>query len=154
MNYYTEIKEQIINNEITKKVKDYSKNKSDLQTYYNIGKLLKEAGKHYGEGIIKEYSIKLRNEIDKKYNTTTLKRMRQFYLLIQKGAPMAHQLSWSNYVEILPIDDINEVNYYIDISSKLNLTKRELRQRIKSNEYERLDENTKLKLINKDEPKV
>ena len=151
MNYYTEIKEQIINNEITKKIKDYSKNRSDLTTYYNIGKLLSEAGKHYGEGIIKEYSIKLKNEI---YNTTTLKRMRQFYLLIQKGAPLAHQLSWSNYVEILPIDDINEVNYYIDISSKLNLTKRELRGRIKSNEYERLDKNTKLKLINKDEPKV
>ena len=36
MNYYDEIKEQIINNEITKKVKDYSKNKSDLETYYNI----------------------------------------------------------------------------------------------------------------------
>ena len=51
MNYYNEIKEQIINNEITKKVKDYSKNRSDLETYYNIGKLLKEAGKHYGEGI-------------------------------------------------------------------------------------------------------
>ena len=53
MNYYNEIKIQIINNELTKKVKDYSKNKSDLQTYYNIGKLLTEAGKHYGEGIIK-----------------------------------------------------------------------------------------------------
>lgn len=30
MNYYNEIKEQILNNEITKRVKDYSKNKSDL----------------------------------------------------------------------------------------------------------------------------
>ena len=49
MNYYNEIKEQIINNEITKKVKDYSKNKSDLNTYYSIGKLLAEAGKHYGD---------------------------------------------------------------------------------------------------------
>ena len=56
MNYYNEIKEQIINNEITKKIKDYSKNRSDLNTYYKVGKLLLEAGKHYGEGIIKEYS--------------------------------------------------------------------------------------------------
>ena len=53
MNYYDEIKEQIINNEIIKRVKDYSKNRSDLNTYYNVGKLLSEAGKHYGEGIIK-----------------------------------------------------------------------------------------------------
>ena len=79
MNYYNEIKELIINNEVTKKVKDYSKNKSDLITNYNIGKLLVDAGKHYGEGIIKEYSKGLKSEINKKYDTTTLKRMRQFY---------------------------------------------------------------------------
>ena len=59
MNYYDEIKTKLINNEFTKKVKDYSKNKSDLDTYYYVGKMLNEAGKHYGEGIIKEYSIKL-----------------------------------------------------------------------------------------------
>ena len=47
MNYYDEIKTELVNNEITKKVKDYSKNKSDLTTYYNVGKLLAGAGKHY-----------------------------------------------------------------------------------------------------------
>ena len=52
LNYYDEIKKELLNNEITKKVKNYSINKSDLTTYYNIGKLLKEAGKHYGDGII------------------------------------------------------------------------------------------------------
>ena len=52
MNYYKEIKTEIINNEITKKIKDYSKNKSDLTTYYNVGKLLSEAGKRYGEGCL------------------------------------------------------------------------------------------------------
>ena len=72
MNYYNELKEQILNNEITKRVKDYSKNKSDLTTYYNVGKLLSEAGKHYGEGIIKEYSEKLTKEFGKGYSTKTL----------------------------------------------------------------------------------
>ncbi len=72
MNYYNEIKEQILNNEITKRVKDYSKNKSDLTTYYHVGKLLSEAGKHYGEGIIKEYSEKLTKEFGKGYSTKTL----------------------------------------------------------------------------------
>ena len=66
MNYYDEIKNELINNEVTKKVKDYSKNKSDLTTYYNVGKLLAEAGKHYGEGIIKEYSSRLSIELNKK----------------------------------------------------------------------------------------
>ena len=62
MNYYDEIKKELLNNEITKKVKNYSINKSDLNTYYNIGKLLKEAGKHYGEGIVKKYAKELTEE--------------------------------------------------------------------------------------------
>lgn len=66
MNYYSDIEELLINNEITKKIKDYSKNRSDLTTYYNVGKLLSEAGSHYGEGIIKEYSKRLTNELGKK----------------------------------------------------------------------------------------
>ena len=69
MNYYENIKTEILNNEITKKVKDYLKNKSDLTTYYNVGKLLSEAGKHYGEGIIKEYSDKLTKEFGRGYST-------------------------------------------------------------------------------------
>ena len=101
MNYYDKIKEELINNEVYKKVKDYSKNKSDLTTYYNVGKILSKAGKHYGEGIIKEYSKKLTNELGIGYNSSTLKRMRQFYLLIEKGAPLAHQLTWSHYTKLL-----------------------------------------------------
>ena len=154
MNYYNEIKELIINNEITKKVKDYSKNKSDLITNYNIGKLLSEAGKHYGEEIVKEYSNKLTLEIGKGYDVSNLKRMRQFYCIIEKGVAMPHQLSWSHILPLLPLNDINAINYYIEITIKLNLPYRELRTRVKNKEYERLDEKTKLKLINKEEPKV
>lgn len=79
MNYYNEIKEQIINNEITKRVKDYTKNRGDLNTYYNVDKLLSEAGKHYGEGIIKEYSKKLTNELGKGYTQSRLRYYRRFY---------------------------------------------------------------------------
>ena len=43
MDYYNSIEEQLINNEIYKKVKNYSKNKNELETYYNVGKLLIEA---------------------------------------------------------------------------------------------------------------
>ena len=72
MNYYDEIKKELINNEITKRVKDYSKNKSDLNTYYNVGKMLSEAGNHYGEGIIKEYSKRLTYELGKGYSKRNL----------------------------------------------------------------------------------
>ena len=65
MNYYKEIKEELINNEINKKVKNYLANRSDLNTYYNVGKMLSEAGRNYGEGIIKEYSKRLTADLGK-----------------------------------------------------------------------------------------
>ena len=102
-------KKELINNEITKRVKDYSKNKSDLNTYYNVGKLLSEAGKHYGEGIIKEYSKRLTNELGKGYSERNLKYMRKFYIF-QKRQPVVAQLTWSHYIELLPIKNINEIN--------------------------------------------
>ena len=154
INYYDEIKNELVNNEITKKVKDYSKNRSDLNTYYNVGKLLSKAGKHYGEGIIKEYSKRLTNEFGTKFGITLLKRIRQFYIVIEKGATMSHQLSWSHYCELLPVNSIDKINYYIKITKEQNLSIRELRTKIKNNEYERLDESTKEKLKEKEELKV
>lgn len=79
MNYYNEIKNELVNNRIYKQVKDYFKNRNDLNAYYNVGKLLAEAGKHYGEGIIKEYSKKLTKELGKGYGISNLKNMRKFY---------------------------------------------------------------------------
>ena len=156
MNYYNEIKEQILNNEITKRVKDYSKNKSDLTTYYNVGKLLSEAGKQYGEGIIKEYSEKLENDINLKYTERTLRRIRQFYLfcVVSKWSTLSTKLTWSHYTELLPIKDQNKMMYYLNISINHNLSRNDLRSKIKSNEYERLDENTKNKLINNEKPNI
>ena len=156
MNYYNEIKTELINNEVTKKVKDYSKNKSDLTTYYNVGKLLAEAGKHYGEGIIKEYSKKLTDDIGKKYTKSSLYNMLKFYGFMKntKFQTLSGKLTWSHYCELLSIDSIDKVNYYIKIVEDENLTVRELRKRIKSNEYERLDEETKKKLKDKEKLKV
>ena len=155
MNYYKEIKKELINNEVYKRVKDYSKNKNELSTYYHVGKLLIEAqgGEErakYGDGLIKEYSKKLSEELGEKYNITTLKRMRQFYLIIEKGATLWHQLTWSHYCELLVFDNVDEINYYIKQTEIYNLSVRELREKIKSKEYQRLDDNTKLKLINKE----
>ena len=153
INYYGEIKQELINNEITKRVKDYSKNRSDLKTYYNVGKLLSEAGKHYGEGIIKEYSKKLTSELGKGYTQTNLRYFRQFYYFSIHHT-VCDNLTWSHYRTLLSIKDENKINYYIKIIEQQNLSVRELRERIKNQEYERLDEKTKEKLINNEEPKI
>ena len=100
MNYYNEIKKELINNEVYKRVKDYSKNKNDLNTYYKVGKMLSEAGKHYGEGIIKEYSKKLTDELGKGYSKRNLWLMLRFYEVKEKMQTMSAQLSWSHYKEI------------------------------------------------------
>ena len=157
MNYYNEIKETLIKNEIYKKVKDYSKNKSDLNAYFEVGRLIVEAQggearAKYGNKLIKEYSEKLTKELGKGYNVTNLKRMRQFYLLFQKGAAVRHQLwnlSWTHYRMLLPLNDIRKIEYYIHVTVKYNLSSRELEKHIKSKEYERIGKD-----INIEEPKV
>ncbi|MGM9882144.1 MAG: PDDEXK nuclease domain-containing protein [Bacilli bacterium] len=153
MNYYEDIKQELINNEITKRVKDYSKNRSDLNTYYNVGKMLNEAGKHYGEGIIKEYSKRLKEELNQKYSVRYLFEMRKLYLF-SKVHPLDAQLTISHYRILFALSDDNEIDYYISQVIERKLSKRELIDLIKSKEYERLDNITRDKLINKEEVNV
>ena len=83
MNYYNEIKNKLIDNEIYSKVKDNSKERHKVITYYETGKLLYEAGKIYGEDIIGQYSEKLQVEVGKNYNNRTLRRIRQYYIVFE-----------------------------------------------------------------------
>ena len=156
MNYYNEIKNELINNEINKTVKNYSINRSDLNSYYNVGKILSEAGKHYGEGIIKEYSQKLKYDLNKNYSVRLLYKMMKYYNFVSEGKlpTLSAKLSWSHYDEILRFNDINKIAYYIKICEQQNLSIRQLRVKIKSNEYERLPESTKNNLMNQNESNV
>ena len=156
MNYYNEIKNKIIDNEAYSRVKDYSKEKHRVITYFEIGKLLSEAGGKYGDKIIDEYSKRLVKEVGKKYNKRTLFRMKQFYNKFnnQIVSPLATQLTWSHYTELMSVKDNDKIMYYISITVKNNLSKRELREKIKSKEYERLPEKTKEKLIKKEKTRV
>ncbi len=155
MDYYNKIKKELIENEIYKRVKDYSKNKYELERYYNVGKLLieaqgGEARAKYGDGLIKEYSRKLTIELGKGYSTRSLKYMRKFYLY-QKGHPLGAQLSWSHYKILLSLKDDRKIYYYLHLAREYNLSKRELSTKIKSNEYERLDQITIEKLLKKED---
>lgn len=149
MNYYNEIKNKIIDNEIYAKVKDYSKERHKVITYYEIGKLLSEAGGKYGDRIIEEYSKKLVIEVGKKYNKRTLFRMKQFYNVFknEKVTTLLTQLTWSHYLLLLPLNNYDEIVYYINISKNNHLTQRELQYKIKNKEYERLPVKTKNKLL-------
>ncbi len=123
-NYYDEIKEKLLKNEIYAKVKDYSKERNKVLTYFEVGKLLSDAGKEY--------------------NVRTLRRMRQFYNIFSdtKWSPMVTKLTWSHIRELLPLKDENAISYYLNSAINLSLTQRELSEKIKSKEYERLGEKT------------
>ena len=150
MNYYDEIKKQLIKSEIYDRVKDYSKDRHKVKVYFEIGKLLNEAGKEYGKNIIKRYSEKLVVEVGKKYKVSNLYKMRKFYEIFsdEKLYPVGTKLSWSHYRELLKIKNVDEIIYYIDICEKNNLSKRKLQEKIRNHEYDRLSKETKKRLIN------
>ena len=152
MNYYNEIKNKLIDNEIYGKVKDYSKERNRVRTYFEIGKLLNMAGSKYGDSIIENYSKKLMLEVGKKYNRRTLFRMKQFYKVFsdEKVSAMLTQLSWSHCLELIVLKDINKINYYISTTINNNYNYRQLHNKIKLKEYERLDEDTRNRLINQE----
>ena len=149
MNYYNEIKKNLIKCEIYDKSKDYSKNKNRVITYFENVKLLYEAGSAYGKNIIKKYSEKLMLEVGKKYNERTLYRMRKFYEVFknEKLTPMVSKLSWNHYIQLLSIKNEDEIIYYVNTTINNNLNKRELQERIINHEYDRLSNKTKMKLI-------
>ena len=156
MNYYNEIKEKLIKCEIYDRVKNYEKEGNRVEVYFEIGRLLIEAGKEYGKNIIKQYSEKLMIEVGKKYNERNLRYMRYFYEIFSniKWNAMRSKLSWSHYREVLSLKDKNEIIYYLNECENKNLTQRQLHELIKNDSYLRLTDETKKKLIIKDELKV
>lgn len=156
MNYYNKIKNKLIDNEVYCRVKDYSKERNTVITYFEIGKLLNEAGGKYGDNIIDEYSKKLVKEVGKKYNRRTLFRMKKFYNVFsnEKVTTMLTQLTWSHYLLLLPLNDYDEIIYYINISKNNNLTQRQLQEKIRNKEYERLPLKTRNKFITKEKLEI
>ena len=149
MNYYNEIKETLIKNEIYKKVKDYSKNKSDLNAYYEVGRLIVEAQggearAKYGNRLIKEYSEKLTKELGKGYTERNLRNMRMFYIKFKKWHAVRTELTWTHYRVLLSLNDSKAIEYYMNVAVFQNLSYRELRERIKTKEYERIGEKIEL----------
>ena len=78
--------------------------------------------------------------------------MKHFYNLfnVEKVSPLVTQLTWSHYLILLSVKDRNAIDYYINQTTKRNLSKRQLEEIVKSREFERLPIETKNKLILKE----
>ena len=131
-------------------------NKTMVVTYFEIGKLIIEEeqnGKEraeYGKQIIKELSARLSIEFGKGFSITNLKQMRTFYLTYSKGQTVSaesderivqyynFQLSWSHYLFLMRIENLDERKYYEIEAYSNNWSLRELQRQFDSALYERL----------------
>jgi len=155
MEYLKTIKKLIEKDIVLKKKHRLIENNSTLTTYFEIGRLIVEAQggekrAKYGNGLIKEWSKVLTNEYGKGYDYTNLSRMRKLYLTFEKLGTVSQQLSWSHYYSILSIKNESKRNYYINMCIKQNLSVRQLREKIRNNEYERLEYKDNVKLISEE----
>ena len=155
MNYLDNIKTLIEKDIVLNKKHKLIEENSKLKTYFEIGRLLIEAqgGEErakYGNGLIKEWSKELTNLYGKGYDDSNLRRMRQFYIVFKICGPLAHKLTWTNLSLILPIKEESKRNYYINLCIKQNLSKRKLIEKIKNQEYERLEYKEDIKLLTDD----
>lgn len=141
MNYYNEIKTKLKNNKDYKEIKEYYQNINDLKTYYNVGEFLtkeiKETKQKQNE-LLKEYALKLTEELGRGFTWHNLYNMSQYYKLLRDNPKLKEitTLTWSHYLELLPLKDINKINYYIDVTTKQKLPYRKLKEKIKDEEYE------------------
>ena len=154
-NVYKDIKNELVQSVIDKRIDTYFVNKNELTHYYNVGKMIVNAqgGEErakYGDSLIKRFSERLTRELNKGYSYRTLNLMRKFYLF-QKVQPLvAQSISWSHYTILLSLNNSSEMNYYIEQSTIYHWSKRELQKHIKNKDYQRLDDKTKNKLINRE----
>lgn len=113
--------------------------------YWNIGKylvctVLNENKAEYGQKIVEELSVKLSLNYGKGFEKTSLFRMIKFYREfpdIEKVATLSQQLTWSHFVELLPIEDEGKRNFYAIMCCNENWNVRTLRERRKSMLFER-----------------
>lgn len=120
-------------------------NDAMVSLYWGIGKRLSQEiiGEHkpeYGKRVVVEISKRLAREYGSGFDKTSISRMIKFYEEFpefQKVATLSQQLTWSHFVELLPIEDELKRDFYAAMCKNENWSVRTLRERKKSMLYER-----------------
>lgn len=117
-----------------------------VKTYFEIGRLILEEEQKgesratYGKEIFKNLSIRLTKEFGKGFSETNLKQMKTFYDVykIRQTLSDEFKLSWSHYLILMRISNIEERQFYEIEAFNNNWSLRELRRQLDSALYERL----------------
>ena len=142
-NFYQEIKELLYSakNRVYQTI-----NTTMTQTYFQIGKRIVEEEQggetraEYGKSLLKLLSVQLINEFGKGFSVDNLENMRRFYLAFQKSETVSRkfELSWSHYIFLTRIENIDERNFYEIESIENSWSLRELKRQFDSGLFERL----------------
>lgn len=141
--FYTQIAELLKN---AQKTVMNSVNKTIVLTYYEIGKMIVEEEQRgenrakYGQYLLSGLSMKLTSEFGKGFSVTNIKQMRSFYVSYSKGQKVSDEfnLSWSHYLKLMRINDINERRFYEIEAHKNNWSLKEFERQYNSALYTRL----------------
>ena len=142
-NFYKEIKELLhsAKNRVYQTI-----NITMTQTYFQIGKRIVEEEQggesraEYGKSLLKLLSVQLINEFGKGFSVDNLENMRRFYLAFQKSETVSRkfELSWSHYIFLTRIENIDERNFYEIESIENSWSLRELKRQFDTGLFERL----------------
>ena len=116
-----------------------------VETYWKIGQRIVEEEQggasraEYGTKLIENLSRYLTDTFGKGFSEANLQNMRNFYLVYPEFPRQClGNLSWSNIVRIIRIDNPDERNYYLKEAASQNWSYRQLERNIKSGYYHRL----------------
>ncbi len=115
-------------------------------TYFEIGRMIVEEeqnGKEradYGKQLLYDVSQRLTTDFGKGFSETNLRQMRNFFLAyqIQQKPSAEFKLSWSHYLKLMRITDIQERKFYEIEAYNNNWSLKELQRQFDTALYTRL----------------
>lgn len=115
------------------------------QLYWSVGQRLSRevlGGDRaaYGKRVIDQIGARLAADFGCGFEAKNLRRMIKFANLFpdpQIVASLMRQLTWTHFLEILPLKDANARAYYARVAGEERWSVRHLRQRIDAKDYER-----------------
>jgi len=142
--------------ELGKKQVALQVNSTVVLTYWQVGKTINEhilnnERAEYGKEIVSTVSTLLAEKYGKSFELRNLRRMMQFADLfpnIEIVSPLATQLSWSHFIEVLKLKNDEARLFYLQKSAESTWSKLELRHQIERKAFERSDiANTQLQNV-------
>jgi predicted nuclease of restriction endonuclease-like (RecB) superfamily len=120
-------------------------NRELVSLYWHVGEYVSKqvASKAWGKSVVQELAdyIQKSEPNVKGFSAQNIWRMKQFYEAYaenEKLATLSRELSWSHNRLILPLEKLQEQEFYIQMSIKEKWSVRELERQINSSYYERV----------------